>query len=226
MKQIKSINEALEIIRIERIKSKNKEKSSIKILNESNNSKKKHNKSSSSISKNINSKSSRDKEKNNKIAIKKANSGTFRNDITLKLIEEKTIKYPGNKRSTINVLNKFLKYEKKYNKINVLNQIEKTLDSEKSFFVIICEKITVFKNENSIQNKDIFIFKSILKFYRKQNRFIKIFGNENEPNVISIKNININKYNIYVVNMKNELFYLVPINELIFDFNAIILCKK
>ena len=226
MKQIKSINEALEIIRIERIKSKNKEKSSLKILNESNNSKKKHNKSSSSISKNVNSKSSRDKEKNNKITIKKANSGTFRNDITLKLIDEKTIKYPGNKKSTINVLNKYLKYEKKYNKINVLNQIEKTFDSEKSFFVIICEKITVFKNETSIQNKDIFIFKSILKFYRKQNRFIKIYGNENEPNVISIKNINTNKYNIYVVNMKNELFCLVPINELIFDFNAIILCKK
>ena len=226
MKQIKSINEALEIIRIERIKSKNKEKPSLKILNDSNNIKKKHNKSSSYISKNFNSKSSRDKEKNNKVTIKKANSGTFRNDITLKLIEEKTIKYPGNKKSSINVLNKYLKYEKKYNKINVLNQIEKTFDSEKSFFIIICEKITVLKIENSIQNKDIFIFKSILKYYKNQNRFIKIYGNENEPNVISIKNINTNKFNIYSVSMKNELFCLVPINELIFDCNAIILCKK
>ena len=226
MKQIKSINEALEIIRIERIKSKNKEKPSLKILNDSNNIKKKHNKSSSYISKNFNSKSSRDKEKNNKVTIKKANSGTFRNDITLKLIEEKTIKLSGNKKSSINVLNKYLKYEKKYNKINVLNQIEKTFDSEKSFFIIICEKITVLKIENSIQNKDIFIFKSILKYYKNQNRFIKIYGNENEPNVISIKNINTNKFNIYSVSMKNELFCLVPINELIFDCNAIILCKK
>ena len=63
-----------------------------------------------------------------------------------------------------------------------------------------------------------------MKLYRKQNRFIKIYGEENEPNVISIKNIN--RFEIYLVHLKNELFYLEQINELKFNVNAIILCNR
>ena len=57
--------------------------------------KQKNNNSSSYIKiENISKKSLRDKEKNNKIIIKKANSGSFRNGISLKLTEteEKNIK--------------------------------------------------------------------------------------------------------------------------------------
>ena len=213
LKQINRFNETLEIVRIEKIKSKHKDKS---ILNRSNNSKKSNDYSSSFIKdKNFNSKSSRDKDKNNKILIKKANSGTFRNDISLKLIGEKTLKYIGNKNSTVNVLKNFLKYEKKYIKIDAINKIEKNFDLENSFFLISCQKL-----ENS------FIFKSILKLYKKENRFIKIYGNDNEPNVISIKNINANKFEIFLICSKNEIFNYIPINELKFNLNAIIICKK
>ena len=232
VKQRNSINEAIEIIRIERIKSKNKNKPSLKRLNELNKSKNKHNYSSSFIKPiNINSKSSRDKETNFRISIKKANSGTFRNDISLKLIDEKTFNYPGNKNSTINALKFSLKYEKKYIKIDALKKIEKTFNSENSFFVIICEKITISKKEKGIQtNNYIFVFKSLMKYYNKQNRFIKIYGYENEPNALSVKNININKFDIYRLNNKDnindELFCFIPIQELKFTTNAIFLCKK
>ena len=56
-------------------------------------------------------------------------------------------------------------------------------------------------------NKKKFIFKSLMKLYRKQNRFIKIYGEENEPNVISIKNIN--RFEIYFVHLIC-LFTLLP----------------
>ena len=227
VKQIKLINDAIEIIRIERIKSKNKDKNSFKKINESNNSKNKDNNSSSFIKPiNIKSKSSRDKEKNFNLHIKKANSGTFRNDISLKLIDEKSLKFPGNKNSTINALKFSLKYEKKYIKINDLKKLEKTFNSENSFFIIICEKMPVGKIENSIQKNNTFVFKSLMKHYNKQNRFIKIYGYENEPNAISVKNININKFEIYLLNNKEDLFFFSPISELKFNTNAIFLCKK
>ena len=67
-----------------------------------------------------------------------------------------------------------------------------------------------------------------MKYYKKQNKFIKIYGDENESNVISVKNVNSNKFDIYQVNHKekNELFNVVPIKELKFNFNAIFICKK
>ena len=222
-KQIKSINDALEIIRIERVKSKKNEmnKTSLKRLNQINNSKNKHDNSSSFI------KSSREKEKYKKIQIKKANSGTFRNDMSLKLIEDKSIKYPGNKNLTINAIKNYIKYEKKYIKNDVLKKIEKTSNSENSFFIIICDKLMI-KNEDN-KNNIIFLFKSLMKYYQKQNRFIKIYGNENIPNVISIKNININNYYIYSANKidkTNDLLHFESINELKFTINSILICKR
>ena len=172
IKQFSSINETLEIIRIEKIKSKSKNKDK-STSNRTNNSKRSIDYSSSFIKdKKFNSKSSRDKEKNNKILFKKANSGTFRNDISLKLIGEKTLKHIGNKNSTVNALKNYIKYEKNYIKIDAINKIEKKFDLENSFFIISCQKLENF-----------FIFKSILKLYKKENRFIKIYGNVHEPNV-------------------------------------------
>ena len=64
-----------------------------------------------------------------------------------------------------------------------------------------------------------------MKLFKKENRFIKIYGSDNEPSVISIKNINTIKFDIFMINMKNEIFYYVPINELKLSLNAIIICK-
>ena len=205
----------MEIIRIEKIKSKSKNKDK-SLLNKSNHSKRSIDYSSSFIKdKRFNSKSSRDKEKNNKISVKKANSGTFRNDISLKLIGEKTLKYTGNKNSTINALKNYIKYERKYIKIDAINKIQKNFDLENSFFIISCQKLENF-----------FIFKSILKLYKKENRFIKIYGNVHEPSAVSIKNINTNNFDIYLINIKNEIFNCILIDELKFNLNAIIICKK
>ena len=215
IKQFSSINETLEIIRIEKIKSKSKNKDK-STSNRTNNSKRSIDYSSSFIKdKKFNSKSSRDKEKNNKILFKKANSGTFRNDISLKLIGEKTLKHIGNKNSTVNALKNYIKYEKNYIKIDVINKIEKKFDLENSFFIISCQKLENF-----------FIFKSILKLYKKENRFIKIYGNVHEPNVISIKNINANNFDIFLISIKNEICNCILIDELKFNLNAIIICKK
>ena len=77
-----------------------------------------------------------------------------------------------------------------------------------------------------------------MKYYKNQNRFIKIYGDENAPNVISVKNIDIKNYYIYQTKFiekqnkekdkeKNDNFLTFElINELKFTTNAIILCKK
>ena len=223
VKQIKSINDAIEIIRIERINSKKKNNYSLKRLNDLNDSKNKHNNSSSYIKlSNNHSKSFRES------SFKKENRGIITKGISLKLIEEKSIKYQGNKNFTIKALKFYLVYEKKYTKNEVIKQIEKTSHSENSFFIIICEKITIPKN--NIKNNFFFVFKSLMKYYKKNNRFIKIYGNDNEANVISIKNLNTKNYEIFQVknkdDLKSELFCISPIKELKFEFDAIFLCKK
>ena len=225
VKKIKSFNESIEIIKIERIKSKSKDKSSKK-LNELNLEKNKNKNSSFSIKPiYIMSKSSREKEKNQKISIKKTNSGTFRNDISLKLIEDKNIKNQGNKNSTFNVLKFYLKYDKEYIKKVVLKKIEKASISKDSFYIIICKKIIAKKNYKDIE---IYIFQSLMKYNKAQNKFIKIYGYEKESNSIHLKNIN--KFEMFLAESKETLndrtFLLVPINELKFDINAIILFKK
>ena len=133
----------------------------------------------------------------------------------MKLIGEKTLKYTGNKNSTINALKNYIKYERKYIKIDAINKIQKNFDLENSFFIISCQKLENF-----------FIFKSILKLYKKENRFIKIYGNVHEPSAVSIKNINTNNFDIYLINIKNEIFNCILIDELKFNLNAIIICKK
>ena len=68
-----------------------------------------------------------------------------------------------------------------------------------------------------------------MKYYQNQNRFIKIYGDENAPNVISVKNIDINNYYIYRVkeNYKGiDKIVIELINELIFTNDAIIFYKK
>ena len=233
MKQIKTINEALALIRMVRINSKKKTKTNSK------NSKNKHSNSSSfngATRSNTKSKSSRSKE--NKVIFNKANSSSlnYRNDLSFNILEDRVLNI-SNKKDTIILLSEFMIYSKSYIKNDVLEKIVKTFNSDNSFFIVFCEKN--IKNDNlnkNLQNNFTLLFKSLMKYYQNQNRFIKIYGDESAPNVISVKNIDINKYFIYETkNMKKEYknkdnsdisLYFELINELRFASNAIALCKK
>ena len=231
LKQIKTINEALALIRMVRINSKKK----AKIISK-NNKNKNSNSSSFNGATRSNSKSSRSKE--NKIIFNKANSSSlnYRNDLYFNISDDMVLNI-SNKKETIIVLSEYLLYSKSYIKSDVLEKIVKTFNSDNSFFIVFCEKN--IKNDNSnknSQNNFTLLFKSLMKYYQNQNRFIKIYGDESAPNVISIKNIDINKYFIYQSkNIKKEYknkenndisLYFEIINELRFTSNAIVLSKK
>ena len=252
LKQIKTINQALALIRIDRMNSKKNTKSNSKKPNLSFIRNKNSNSSSftRATRSNSNSKSSRSKEK--KILVNKTNSGSlnYKNELSLFLLEDNNnnINTISNKKHTIITLKENLIYSKSYMKINVLEKISKTFNSDNSFFVLYCEKYIKVDNDkdkgidnncnNCINNKNDFIllFKSLMKYYHNQNRFIKIYGEENAPNVISVKNININNYFIYRTKYiekkdkdknKNDASLLFEsIKELQVTTNAIILCKK
>ena len=229
MKQMKTINEALALIRIDRINSKKK--------NKTNNKTKNSNSSSFTGATRSNSKSSRSKEK--KILIYKTNSSSlnYKNELSFNLLEEKAL-YPSNKKQTLIVLREKLLYAKPYIKNDVLEKIVKTFNSDNSFFIILCEKSCKSYNDkyngnniikNSLNKDLLFTFKSLMKYYQNQNRFIKIYGDENAPNVISVKNIDINNYYIFKVKEKYkdmDQVNFVLVNELIFTDDAIIFHKK
>ena len=242
IKQIKTINEALTLIRIDRINSKKKKKSnSKKIYNLSFNKNKNSNSSSFTRATRSNSKSSRSKEK--KIFVNKTNSGfiNYRNELSFNLFEETNIN-TSNKNQTIITLKEKLIYSKSYIKNDVLEKIVKTFNSDNSFFILFCEKYIKVENDKALDNNYInthkinfiLLFKSLMKYYQNQNRFIKIYGEENAPNVISVKNIDINNYYIYRTkciqksNINKNDFSLTfeLINELKFTTNAIVLCQK
>ena len=242
IKQIKTINEALTLIRIDRINSKKKKKSnSKKIYNLSFNKNKNSNSSSFTRATRSNSKSSRSKEK--KIFVSKTNSGfiNYRNELSFNLFEETNIN-TSNKNQTIITLKEKLIYSKSYIKNDVLEKIVKTFNSDNSFFILFCEKYIKVENDKALDNNYInthkinfiLLFKSLMKYYQNQNRFIKIYGEENAPNVISVKNIDINNYYIYRTkciqksNINKNDFSLTfeLINELKFTTNAIVLCQK
>ena len=241
LKQMKAINEALAIIRIGRINSKSIIKSNSKKYNLSFNKNKNSNSSSFTRATRSNSKSSRSKEK--KILVNKTNSGSlnYKNELSFLLLEESNNINISNKKQTIITLKENLIYSKSYMKNNVLEKIIKTFNSDNSFFILYCEKyIKVDNNDkgndnncnNTNKNDFILLFKSLMKYYQNQNRFIKISGEENAPNVISVKNIDINNYYIYRTKSiekkdKNDIsLFFESIKELQFTTNAIILCKK
>ena len=111
-----------------------------------------------------------------------------------------------------------------------MKKIEKTSISEDNFFLIICRKIIVKQNYKKEKDNEIYIFQSLMKYNKKQNKFIKIYGYEKESNFISLKNISINKFEMFLVENKETLneksFLLIPTSELKFGINAIILLKK
>ena len=250
MKQMKTINEALTLIRIDRLSSKNNSKKLLKNLNSKN---KNSNSSSFTGATRPNSKSFGSKEK--RIIVHKANSGIFnyKNRAFFNLLDENSFR-PCNKKLTIQTLKQELIYSRSYIKIDVLEKILKTFNSDNSFFIIVCEKYIKVddnkdvnindKNNNGYKNESndnfILLFKSLMKYYHNKNRFIKIYGDDNAQNVISMKNIDINNYYIYQTKFsikknkdkdknknKNDMHLTFElINEFKFTSNAVILCKK
>jgi hypothetical protein len=239
---MKTINEALTLIRIDRINSKSIIKSNSKKYNLSFNKNKNSNSSSFTRATRSNSKSSHSKEKKN--LVNKTNSGSlnYKNELSLFLLEESNKINISNKKQTIIALKENLIYSKSYMKNNVLEKIIKTFNSDNSFFILYCEKYIKVNNDkgndnnrnNTNINDFILLFKSLMKYYQNQNRFIKIYGEENAPNVISVKNIDINNYYIYRTksiekkdkDKKDISLFFEPMKELQFTTNAIILCKK
>lgn len=240
MKQMKTINKAFNLIRIGRLNSKNKNNTLSKKSTNSINNKNKHSNSSSFTgATRSNSKSSRSKDK--KIVVNKANSSSFnyKNESTTSLIYDENSFRISNKKHTVIALKENLIYSKSYIKIDVLEKIIKTFNSDSSFFIIFCEKYIKVNNDkndgDNIQNENfILLFKSLMKYYKNQNRFIKIYGDQRAPNVISVRNININNFYIYQTkcfqkpnkDISDISLIFEPINEIKFTTNAIILCKK
>ena len=240
MKQMKTINKAFNLIRIGRLNSKNKNNTLSKKSTNSINNKNKHSNSSSFTgATRSNSKSSRSKDK--KIVVNKANSSSFnyKNESTSSLIYDENSFRISNKKHTVIALKENLIYSKSYIKIDVLEKIIKTFNSDSSFFIIFCEKYIKVNNDknygDNIQNENfILLFKSLMKYYKNQNRFIKIYGDQRAPNVISVRNININNFYIYQTkcfqkpnkDISDISLIFEPINEIKFTTNAIILCKK
>jgi hypothetical protein len=172
MKQMKAINKALALIRIDRINSKSIIKSNSKKYNLSFNKNKNSNSYSFTRATRSNSKSSRSKEK--KIFVNKTNSGSlnYKNELSFFLLEESNNINISNKKQTIITLKENLIYSKSYMKNNVLEKIIKTFNSDNSFFILYCEKYIKVNNDkgndnnrnNTNINDFILLFKSLMKY--------------------------------------------------------------
>ena len=156
-----------------------------------------------------------------KLYLRKANSGMlntkFESEIENKNEFDINI---SNKNQTFIILKEKIKFLKTYEKNDVLEKINKTLNCNKSNFIILCDN-----------NNGIFIFHGLFKYYENKKRFIKIYGNEKVPNVILIKNINSSNYIMYenkiIQNEENKTqFFFDQIHIFYFSFNSIIICKK
>ena len=201
---------------------------SSKILNH----RKKQNKDNFKIPTHSDSNSFRGKEKirdkiiNNKnskkkLYLRKANSGMLNTKFESEIEDKNEFDINiSNKNQTFIILKEKIKFLKTYEKNDVLEKINKTLNCNKSNFIILCDN-----------NNGIFIFNGLFKYYENQKRFIKIYGNEKVPNVILIKNINSSNYIIYenkiIQNEENKTqFFFDQIHIFYFSFNSIIICKK
>ena len=158
-----------------------------------------------------------------KCLIRKANSGLFSSKLQSEIQNRNEFDINiSNKKQTLIILKEKIKFLKAYEKIDVLEKITKTMNCNKSSFIILCE------NNN---NNDFFVFNGLFKYYENQKRFIKIYGNEKVPNVILIRNINSSNYRIYenkiIQNEENKIqFFFDQIDSFYFSFNSIIICKK
>ena len=157
--------------------------------------------------------------------MKKANSGLFKSKIETSDNKEELDINISNKKQTLIILKEKIIFLKSYEKIDVLEKIRKTLNCNKSCFIILCD------NKYKSNNNDLFIFRGLFKYYENQKRFIKIYGDEKCPNIILTKDINNSNYKIYenkiIQNEENKIQFLFePIVSFYFSFNSFIICKN
>ena len=157
-----------------------------------------------------------------KNCLRKANSGLFNTKFNSEIENKNDFDINiSNKKQTLIILKEKIRFLKSYEKNDVMEKINKTLNCNKSSFIILCNN----------KYKDIFVFNGLFKYYESKKRFIKIYGNEKVPNVIFIKNINSSNYKIFenkiIQNEDNKTqFFFDQIDSFYFSFNSFIICKK
>ena len=230
LKRIENLNNALSFIRekkkVKRINS-NIEKKQYINNNTSNYSNIKSNKQGSTSfltnsNANTNTQShSQSKEKNQKPpkVLRKANSGSFNSKGELLSQNGEDVSgIESNKTQTVLCLKYKLNFNKLYEKIDVLEKINSTNFSNKSFFMILCD--------NKI-NK--FIFSGLYKYYHDKERYIKIYGDERSPNYVLLRDVkNKIKYKIFEdkSHTNSSISSFILINHFRFTNNAIIIIKN
>ena len=154
--------------------------------------------------------------------LRNANSSSFVNKIEqIPQVSEIYTNIESNKEQTIMCLKYKLMFNKLYEKIDVLEKVNITSISSKNFYVILCD--------NKL-NLNHFIFNSLFKYYKDKKKFIKIYGDEKNPNYILLKDIiEKKKFQIYednnsIVNSSVNTFTLT--NHFKFTNNAIIFVKN
>ena len=153
--------------------------------------------------------------------LKKNNSGSFNNKGE-NIIQISNMNLEDNKVQTMICLKYKLLFNKLYEKIDALEKVNISSFPQKNFFVILCENK---KNFNQ------FLFSGLFKYYKDKERFIKIYGDERNPNYVFLKDIFLKKkYLIYednnnsIVNPSINTFTIA--NRFKFTNNAIIFVKK
>ena len=154
--------------------------------------------------------------------LRNTNSSSFVNKIEqIPQVSEIYTNIESNKEQTIMCLKYKLMFNKLYEKIDVLEKVNITSISSKNFYVILCD--------NKL-NLNHFIFNSLFKYYKEKKKFIKIYGDEKNPNYILLKDIiEKKKFQIYednnsIVNSSVNTFTLT--NHFKFTNNAIIFVKN
>ena len=151
--------------------------------------------------------------------MRKANSGSFNSKGEyLSQNGDDIGNIESNKNQIVICLKYKLNFNKLYEKIDVLEKINSTNFSNKSFFLILCY--------NKL-NK--FIFSGLFKYYHDKERYIKIYGDERSPNYILLKDIKGKiKYKIFEDNNQtnSSISSFILINHFRFTSNAVIIIKN
>ena len=230
LKRIENLNNALSFIRekkkVSRIKSNADKKQYINnnTYNYSNFKNTKQASTSFLTNSNANTQShSQSKEKYQKPPkfLRKANSGSFnsKGELLSQSGEELvTSEAESNKYQTVLCLKYKLNYNKLYEKIDVLEKINSTNFSNKSFFLVLCDK-----------KINQFVFSGLYKYYHDKERYIKIYGDERSPNYILLKDIKGKiKYKIFEDNnqINSSISGFILSKNFRFTNNAIIIIKN
>ena len=159
------------------------------------------------------------------INIRKANSGFIKVKLDSVKKNKNELKINiSNKSQTLIILNDKVKFQS-YNKKNeVLNKIKNDSKDSNNNYIILCQTKNV-----ADENKMIFL--GLFKYFESKKGFVKIYGSEESPNHILLKDLNKNNYFIYenkiIQKAENKIQILLEqLNSFYFSFNSIIICEK